>query len=97
MYVHNTKAWRSVKILYTLPLAKPAQAKIQTLTTSSRIVSILLKSFLKSLGLYQILMTLKFSQNYVLKFIREGHENLPTYEVMANEIGIFFFQIFHSV
>ena len=35
-------------------------------------------------------MRLKFSQNYVLKFIREGHENLPTYEVLANEIGIFF-------
>ena len=34
-------------------LARPAQAKIQMLTTSSRIVTILLKSVLKSLGLYQ--------------------------------------------
>ena len=34
--------------LYTLPLARPAQAKIQMLTTSSRIVTILLKS----LGVY---------------------------------------------
>ena len=35
-----------------LPLARPAQAKIQMLTTSSWIVTILLKSLLKSLGLY---------------------------------------------
>ena len=39
--------------LYTLPLARPAQAKIQMLTTSSRIVTILLKALLKSLGLYK--------------------------------------------
>ena len=38
--------------LYTLPLARPAQAKIQMLTTSSQIVTILLKSLLKSLRLY---------------------------------------------
>ena len=38
--------------LYTLPLARPAQPKIQMLTTSSWIVTILLKSLLKSLGLY---------------------------------------------
>ena len=38
--------------LYTLPLARPAQAKIQMLTTSSWIVTILLKSLLKSLGFY---------------------------------------------
>ena len=48
---------RVKKILMTsnvLPLnfAPRAQAKIQMLTTSSRIVTILLKSFLKSLGLY---------------------------------------------
>ena len=41
MYVHNTKAWRSVKILYTLPLAKPAQAKVQMLTTFSCIVKLI--------------------------------------------------------
>ena len=34
--------------LYTLPIARPAQAKIQMLTTSSWIVTILLKSLLKS-------------------------------------------------
>ena len=38
--------------LYTLPLARPAQAKIKMLTTSSPIVTILLKTFLKSLRLY---------------------------------------------
>ena len=37
--------------LYILPLARPAQM----LTTSNRIVTILLKCFLKSLGLYQII------------------------------------------
>ena len=36
--------------LYTLPLARPAQAKIQMFTTSSQIVTTLLKSLLKSLG-----------------------------------------------
>ena len=39
---------------YTLPLARPAQAKIQMLTTSSWIVTILLNPLLKSLGLYQL-------------------------------------------
>jgi hypothetical protein len=38
--------------LYTLPLARPAQAKIQMLTTSSWIFKTFLKSLLKSLGLY---------------------------------------------
>ena len=38
--------------LYTLPLARQAQAKIQTLTTLSWIFTILLKSILKILGLY---------------------------------------------
>ena len=38
--------------IYTLLLVRPAQAKIQMLTTSSWIVTILLKSLLKSLGLY---------------------------------------------
>ena len=38
--------------LYTLRLARPAQAKIQMLTTPRWIVTILLKSLLKSLGLY---------------------------------------------
>ena len=38
--------------LYTLALVRPAQAKIQMLTTSSWIVKILLKSLLKSLGLF---------------------------------------------
>ena len=33
-------------------LVRPTQAKIQMLTTSSRIVTILLKFLLKSLGLY---------------------------------------------
>ena len=42
--------------LYTLPLARPAQAKIQMLTTSSWIVTILLKSLLKSLVLYELLL-----------------------------------------
>ena len=37
--------------LYTLALARPAQVKIQMLTTSMRIVTIYLKSLLKSLGL----------------------------------------------
>ena len=46
--------------LYTLPLARPAQAKIQILTTSSRIVTILLKSLLKSLGLYWIRTNMRF-------------------------------------
>ena len=44
--------------LYTLTLARPAQAKIQMLTTSSRIVTILSKSFLKPLGLYTFSMNL---------------------------------------
>ena len=36
--------WLAMFCLYTLPLARPAQAKIQMLTTSSWIVTILLKS-----------------------------------------------------
>ena len=39
--------------LYTLPLARPAQAKIQMLTASSWVVTILLKFLLKSLELYK--------------------------------------------
>ena len=39
----------------TLPLARPAQAKIQMLTISSWIVTILLKSLLKYLGLYLVM------------------------------------------
>ena len=38
--------------LYTLPLARPAQAKIQMLRTPSWIVTNRLKLLLKSLGLY---------------------------------------------
>ena len=38
--------------LYTLRLARPDQAKIQLLATPSRILTILLKSLLKILGLY---------------------------------------------
>ena len=38
--------------LYTLPLARPAHAKIQMLTTSIRIVTIIFKYLLNSLGLY---------------------------------------------
>ena len=46
--------WLAMFCLNILPLARPAQvAKIQMLTTSSWIVTILLKSILKSLGLYQ--------------------------------------------
>ena len=40
--------------LYTMPLARPAEAKIQILTTSSRSVTIHFKSLLKSLGLYNV-------------------------------------------
>ena len=36
--------WLEMFCLYTLPLARPAQAKIQMLTTSSWIATILLKS-----------------------------------------------------
>ena len=44
--------------IYTLTLARPTQGKIQMLTTSSRIVTILLKPFLKPLGLYTFSMNL---------------------------------------
>ena len=40
--------WLAIFCFYTLPLAGPAQAISQMLTTSSRVVTILLKSF----GLY---------------------------------------------
>ena len=59
--------------LYTLyVLARQAQAKIQMLTTSSQIVTILLKSFLKSLGLY--LLFLPVQLNVCLGFYRTNFE-----------------------
>ena len=45
--------------LYTLPLARPGQTKIQMLTTSSWIITILLKSLLSSLGLFILLLNLQ--------------------------------------
>ena len=42
-------------------LARQAQAKIQMLTTSSQIVTILLKSFLKSLGLYLLFLPVQLN------------------------------------
>ena len=49
--------------LYTLPLARPAEAKIQMLTTSSRIVTILLKSLrLKSF----VIVAEKFGGRFIL-------------------------------
>ena len=44
-------------------LARPAQARIQILTTYSWIVTILLKSLLKSLGLYLKIIKFMFSEN----------------------------------
>ena len=58
---NNTGLWQcsieksiAMFCLYTLPLARPAQAEIQMLTTSSWIVKILLKSLLESWGLYHL-------------------------------------------
>ena len=45
--------WLAMFCLFTLPLVRPAKAKIQMLTMSSQIVTILLKSLLKFLGLYR--------------------------------------------
>ena len=49
--------------LYTVQLVRPAQAKIQMMTTSNWIVTIPSKSFLKSLGLYKFFLD---DQNYFL-------------------------------
>ena len=58
--------------LYTLPLARPAQAKIQMLTTSSWIVTIFLKSLLKSLGLFKKFMNSKLP-NLRSCFLKRAH------------------------
>ena len=62
--------------LYTLPLPRPAQAKIQMLTASSRIVTILLKSFLKPLEIY---FQLKADEK------TEGDIEMTTIKVMMSE------------
>ena len=49
----NFNEYLAMFCLYTLPLVRPAKAKIKMLTTSSWIVTILLKSLLKFLGLYE--------------------------------------------
>ena len=57
--------WLAMFSLYTLPLARHTSVKIQMLTTSSRIVTILLKSLLKSLGLYlKITKSWKMEENH---------------------------------
>ena len=55
--------WLVIFCLYTLPLVRPAQTKIQMMTTSNWIVTIPSKSFLKSLGLYKFFLD---DQNYFL-------------------------------
>ena len=56
--------WIAMFCLYTLPLARPAQAKIQMLTTSSRIVTILFKILFKNLRtLWYVLPYFKFGES----------------------------------
>ena len=52
--VQNKEKCLAMFCLYTLPLTRPAQAKTQMLTTSSWIVTMLLKPILKSFGLHSV-------------------------------------------
>ena len=67
-------------LIYTLPLARPAQVKIQMLTTSTRIVTILLKSLLKSSD-----FTVAVSNCFILKVSKYQKEIVVSSILQKNE------------